>query len=184
MADPIPGVCCWDPTTGGQGPQGEPGPQGDPGIQGPPGEDGADGAPGEQGIQGVPGANGSPGVAGQTCVSLGGCVVLTNVGASYDAIAQSRGLGFVEIDMTGIASIVFTVQCNKIGTGTQSWQLWNETNSQQVGVIADAGSTGNKVLTATFSGLALTGVKRLRVRALSTVAADDPAYYGASLRFG
>lgn len=117
-------------------------------------------------------------------VSLGGYVVLTNVGASYDAIAQTRGLGFVEIDMTGIGSVVFTVQVNKIGTGTQSWQLWNETNAAQVGVIADAGAAGNKTLTTTLSGLALTGVKRLRVRALSTVAADDPVYYGASLRFG
>lgn len=85
--------------------------------------------------------------------------------------------------MTGVSSIVFTVQVNKIGTGTQSWQLWNETDSAQVGVIADSGAAGNKTLTTTISGLALSGVKRLRVRAQSSVSTDDPLYYGASLRF-
>lgn len=176
------------------GPKGDPGDPGSPGIDG---QDGADGAastvpgpkgdkgdPGDDGADGINGTNGSPGAAGQTCVSLGGYLVLTNVGASYDAIAISQGLGHVEVNMTGITSVVFTVRVNKIGTGTQSWQLWNETNSAQVGVIADSGAAGNKTLTATFSGLALSGVKLLRVRALSTVAADDPVYYGASLRFG
>jgi hypothetical protein len=116
-------------------------------------------------------------------VSLGGYVVLTNISASYDGTNPQRGLGFVEVTMTGVSSVVFTVQVNKIGTGTQSWQLWNETDGTQVGVIADAAAAGNKTLSQTFSGLALTGVKRLRVRALSTVATDDPVYYGASLRF-
>jgi hypothetical protein len=116
-------------------------------------------------------------------VSLGGYVVLTNISASYDGTNPQRGLGFVEVSMTGVSSIVFTVQVNKIGTGTQSWQLWNETDGAQVGVIADSGAAGNKTLSQTFSGLALTGVKRLRVRALSSVNTDDPVYYGASLRF-
>jgi hypothetical protein len=115
-------------------------------------------------------------------VSLGAFVTLTNVGAAYDTITAARGLGFVELDMTGVTAIDFTVQVSKIGTGTQSWQLWNETDSAQVGVIDDAGAAGNKTLTATLSGLALTGVKRLRVRAKSTIAADDPLYYGSALR--
>ena len=157
---------------GTPGPQGEPGPEG---PQGPPGTDGADGADG---------STGATGPQGPASISVGGYVVCTNVGSSYDATNPSRGLGFVEIDMTGIASVVFTVQCNKVGTGTQSWQLWNETNAAQVAVIADAGAAGNKTLTTTASGLALAGVKRLRVRALSTVSTDDPLYYGASLRFG
>lgn len=169
--------------TGATGPAGPTGPAGSTGAQGPQGIQGPAGPAGETGPQGPQGSQGPQGAAGQTCVSLGGYNVLTNVGASYDAIALSLGLGFVEVNMTGIASIVMTVKVNKIGTGTQSWQLWNETNSAQVGVINDAGAAGNKTLTATFSGLALTGVKLLRVRALSTVAADDPVYYGASLRF-
>lgn len=195
-ADGAPGN---DGAAGAQGPEGPQGPQG---VQGPPGNDGAqgpagaDGAQGPQGIQGPAGADGAQGPAGAdgapgadgadgllAALSLGAYVVCTNVGASYDAVNPTRGLGFIEMDMTGIASIVFTVQVNKVGTGTQSWQLWNETDSQQVGVIADSGAAGNKTLSTTISGLSLTGAKRLRVRAMSTTAADDPVYYGASLRF-
>jgi hypothetical protein len=114
-------------------------------------------------------------------VSLGGYNVLTNVGAAYDTVALARGLGIVVVNMTGITSIDFRVNVNKVGTGTQSWQIWNETDGQQVGVIDDAGAAGNKTLTGTISGLALTGKKLLRIRAKSTVAADDPVYYGATL---
>jgi hypothetical protein len=169
--------------TGPAGPEGPAGADGDTGPQGPQGE------AGPQGLQGIPGTNGTNGAAGAqgppgliTALSVGGYTVLTNIAASYDGTNPQRGLGFVELSMTGVTSIAFTVQVNKIGTGTQSWQLWNETDSAQVGVIADSGAAGNKTLTQTFS-VALTGVKRLRVRALSSVATDDPVYYGASLRF-
>jgi hypothetical protein len=113
--------------------------------------------------------------------SLGGYLLLTNVGAAYDTTAQSQGLGFVEMDMTGITSIELTVRVNKIGTGTQSWQLWNDTNAAEIGVVNDSGAAGVKYLRATFSGLALTGNKVLRLRAKSTVSGDDPIYGGASL---
>lgn len=118
-----------------------------------------------------------------TSVSLGCFLVLTNVGAAYDSIAAARGLGFAEVDLTNVGSIKFVVRVNKIGTGTQSWQLWNDTDGVQVAVIDDAAAAGdNKVLETT---VALTpgpvGIKRLRVRAKSTVAADDPAYYGACI---
>jgi len=112
-------------------------------------------------------------------VALGAFVTLTNVGASYDAISAARGLGFALIDFTNVARVEFIVQCNKIGTGTQSWQLWNETDSSQLAVIDDAGAAGNKVLSVVNNAPGLTGLKRVRVRALSTVAADDPLYYGA-----
>lgn len=124
-----------------------------------------------------------PGPPGRTVISLGAYLILTNVGSAYDAIPIAKGLGFVELDMTGITSLVFTVRFNKIGTGTQSWQLWNDTDGTQIAVIDDAAAAAdNKNLSVTASGLALTGVKRLRVRAKSTNAADDPVYYGASLR--
>jgi hypothetical protein len=194
-----PGPAGADGAAGAQGPQGIQGPPGAdstvPGPEGPEGPAGSQGPAGPEGPQGIQGSAGPAGADGQAgpqgdgadgllaALSLGGYVVLTNVGASYDAVNPSRGLGFVELSMTGIASIVFTVQVNKIGTGTQSWQLWNETDGTQVGVIADAGAAGNKTLTTTINGLALTGVKRLRVRALSTTSTDDPVYYGASLRF-
>jgi len=107
-------------------------------------------------------------------------IALTNVGSSYDAIAASKGLGMQRINFTGIAQIVFEVFVNKIGTGAQSWQLWNVTDAAEVAVIADAGSAGDKTLTVT-QNVNLTGEKVVRVRAKSTVAADDPVFYAASV---
>lgn len=114
-----------------------------------------------------------------TSVSLGGFVTLTNVGATFDSIAASKGLGCAEVDFTNMTSVKFTVRVNKIGTGTQNWQLWNDTDGSQIALISDAAAAGdNKVLTTTVS-VALTGLKRIRVRANSSVGADDPLFYGA-----
>ena len=108
-------------------------------------------------------------------------ITLTNVGSAYDAIAGSRGLGIMDIDFTGITQVLFKVRVNKVGTGTQSWQLWNETDGIEIGVIADGGAAGdNKLLSATFV-VSLSGIKTVRVRAKSTTAGDDPVYYGASV---
>lgn len=117
-------------------------------------------------------------------VSLGNYMVITNVGAAYDTVALSQKLGIVEMVMDGIDTIVFTVRVDKVGTGTQDWQLWNETDSTQTVVISDAAAAANnRYLTATASGLALTGLKRFRVRARSTNAADDPVFGGSSILF-
>lgn len=120
----------------------------------------------------------------QESISLGAFQTLTNIGASYDTINAAKGLGFVGIQTAGIVELTFAVKVNKIGTGTQSWQLWNETDSAEVGVIDDAGSTGDKTLSTTITpgSPMAAGFKVLRVRAKSTVAADDPLYYGAALR--
>jgi hypothetical protein len=114
-----------------------------------------------------------------TSASLGGFVTLTNVGAAYDAIPASKGLGCAELDFTNVTSLKFVVRVSKIGTGTQSWQLWNETDGTQIAVIDDAGVAADRVLTTTVS-VALVGLKQVRVRAKSTVALDDPLYFGAS----
>ncbi len=115
-------------------------------------------------------------------VTLGAYQVLTNVGAAYDTVANAKGLGIALVDMTGIDTIEFRVFYNKIGTGTLSWQLWNQTDGAQVGVITDAAAAGdNKLGSAQITGLALSGLKVLRVRAQSTNAADDPVFYGAAL---
>lgn len=115
-------------------------------------------------------------------LSLGGYLVLTNVGATYDAIAPSRGLGMALVDFLGVDSIDFRVSVNKVGTGTQSWQLWNVTDGTEIGVIDDAGASTEKVLQTTISGASIpSGTKLVRVRAKSTTAADDPVYYGATL---
>lgn len=106
---------------------------------------------------------------------------LTNIGTAYDTIPAAKGLGMMIVDFAGVTQIDFRVFVNKIGTGTQSWQLWNVTDGTEVGVINDAGAAGDKLLSATF-GVALAGVKVLRVRAKSTVSTDDPVFYAASLR--
>lgn len=107
-------------------------------------------------------------------------VTLTNVGSAYDAIAASRGLGIGLVNFTGVTQVVFRVKVTKVGTGTQSWQLWNETDATQIGVIDDAGAASTKDLEATFS-VSLTGVKSVRVRAKSTVGTDDPVFLGAAI---
>lgn len=115
-------------------------------------------------------------------VSMGGYNVVTNVGASYDAVNPSRGLGWAEIDFTGCTRIDVGVSVNKIGTGTQDWQLWNETNAAELLVLSDAGAAGNKVLTGNLTLGLPTGVKRVRWRAKSSVATDDPVWYGGWIR--
>lgn len=113
-------------------------------------------------------------------VSIGSFVTLTNVGANYDTTQGARGLGVALVNFVGVSQIDFRVAVNKIGTGMQSWQLWNQTDAQEVGVIDDAGAAGEKILTATINTIP-SGEKLLRIRAKSTVAADDPVFGGATL---
>lgn len=109
-----------------------------------------------------------------TSLPLGGVVTLTNVGSVPTVIGVARA------DFTNVTSVELTVRVNKIGTGTQSWQLWNETDGVQVAVIADAAGAGEKTLTTTVNIAAQnwSGMKLLFLRASSTVGADDPIYRG------
>ena len=115
-------------------------------------------------------------------IALGGFITLTNVGASYDTTNAARGLGVVQVDFTNSARIDWGVSVNKIGTGTQDWQLWNESDSVELGVISDAGGAGNKSLTGAITTGLPTGVKIIRIRVKSSVSADDPLYYGGWVR--
>jgi hypothetical protein len=108
-------------------------------------------------------------------------ITITNVGSTYDAIAGSQGLGIILVDFTGVTQVKFAVRVQKIGTGTQSWQLWNETDGTQVGVIDDAGAAGVKTLGPSTFNVSLTGEKLLRVRCKSTVATDDPIFMGCTI---
>lgn len=109
-------------------------------------------------------------------------VTLTNIGTAYDGIAASKGLGLLDIDFTGVVSLTFRVRWNKIGSGTISWQLWNETNSTELARIDDAAAAGdNKSQSVTVPISGLSGLKTLRVRAKSTTGTDDPIYYGGSV---
>lgn len=118
------------------------------------------------------------------CISLGGYTLLTNVGANYDTVGPAFGLGFCQIQCAGITGVELYVGVNKIGAGTQSWQLWDDTNSAEIMRIDDAGATGRKYLAATpltFGSPLAAQMRRLRMRAKSTTAADDPEYLGSSL---
>jgi len=123
----------------------------------------------------IPETHSFPGMAG----------ALTNVGTSYDTIPVAKGLGFLRIEGAGITGCEFTVRYNKVGVGTLSWQLWNETAGAEIAVIDDASAAGdNKENTATVT-LATPlspGLRIVRIRCKSTTATDDPVYYGASLR--
>ena len=123
------------------------------------------------------------------CIAFGCFLVLTNVGTAYDSIAAAQGLGVALVQTAGISQIIFGVRVNKVGSGTQSWQLWNETDSTEVAVIDDAGAAGIKNLSTTVNfGTPLgAGMKLIRIRAKSTTAADDPVFMGGTVsirRFG
>lgn len=108
-------------------------------------------------------------------------ITLVNVGTAYDTIPASRGLGLQDIDCTGVTQIIFRVRVNKIGTGTQSWQLWNETDGTEIARIDDASAASDNKNLVTTANVAIVGIKTLRVRAKSTVGTDDPVFYGASI---
>ena len=55
-------------------------------------------------------------------------LVLTNVGAAYDSTAGSKGLGLGLVDFSGVTQVRVVLFVNKVGSGVQSWQLWNVTD--------------------------------------------------------
>lgn len=111
-----------------------------------------------------------------TSVSLGGFTVLTNIGTVY------RVLGFADLDFTNVTAIDYRARWNKIGTGTQSWRLWNATDGVELAVFNDAAvAADNRTNATTIAVAALTGMKEIQVLGKSTVGADDPIFYGASL---
>lgn len=122
---------------------------------------------------------------------LGGRVTLTNVGTSYDAGNDSRSLPFLYLQRAGVTRIDLEVRARKVGSGTQDWQLWDETNAEEVlgpgtltsGSLSDAGAAADRTLGASrVFGTALTAqVVKLRLRCKSSAAADDPVFLGAAL---
>ena len=122
-----------------------------------------------------------PKASGRT-YTFGAYLVLTNVGTSYDAVAPSKGLGIALIDFSNVSVIYFHVFVNKVGSGTQSWQLYNVTDAAEIGVINDAGTTGDKVLSLSITTGIPAGEKLVRILAKSTTSGDDPVYYSATIR--
>lgn len=116
--------------------------------------------------------------------SIGCFVNIANIGAGYDAISASKGLGFVAVDVTGVTRLEIRIRYNKIGTGTLTWQLWNDTDLTELGTFVDAAAAGdNKTATIVVTPASPLngGVKQIRPRVQSTAATDDPVYYGACL---
>lgn len=112
-----------------------------------------------------------------------GPITLTNVGTTYDGTATALGLGSVLVQTAGITHLDLMVRVNKVGSGTQSWQLWNDSDGAEIMVIDDAGAAGVKNLQGSrdFPTPLPVGLKLGRIRAKSTVGADDPIYLGAAL---
>jgi hypothetical protein len=109
--------------------------------------------------------------------AIGGGVTLTNIGTAF------RPLGMLRLQAAGITGFEFSVLVNKVGSGTQSWRLFDRTNNQQITVFDDTGAAGERLLgpvTAAVGPLAA-GMRTLQVDGRSSVAADDPIFGGASL---
>jgi hypothetical protein len=122
---------------------------------------------------------------------LSGRVVLTNVGANYDTNNDSLSLPFVYVQGAGVTRIDAEIRTRKVGTGTQDYQLWDETNAAAAidtatatsGSLSDAGAAGDRTLSASrvFSAPLSPGVRKLRLRAKSSVATDDPVFLNAAI---
>ena len=115
------------------------------------------------------------------CVTFGGRITLTNIGTTFLTLAAAL------VQTAGITQVIFGVRIQKIGTGTQSWRLFNDTDSTVVANIDDtaaAGSEKNLSTTVNFSPALGAGIKVILLQGKSTVAADDPVYFGgaASIR--
>jgi hypothetical protein len=110
-----------------------------------------------------------------TSVSLGGYTLLTNIGTAYKVLATAV------VDFTNITAIDYLARWNKVGTGAQSWQLWNATDGVELAVFTDAAVAGDNRTQETTVAVALAGLKEIQVRGKSTTNADDPIFYGASV---
>jgi hypothetical protein len=115
------------------------------------------------------------------CITFGGRITLTNIGTTF------LTLGAALVQTAGITEVIFGVRVQKIGNGTQSWRLFNDTDVSQIAIIDDtaaAGSEKNLSTTVSFSPALGAGIKTILVQAKSTTAADDPVYFGgaASIR--
>lgn len=123
--------------------------------------------------------------------SLNGRVTLTNVGTAYDTTLDSQSLPFIWLQVAGITRVDMEVRHRKVGTGSQDYQLFNDTDAIEAigpstitsGSFTDTNGAGDRTLTGRrdFASPLAPGVKRLRLRARSSVPADDPIFLNAAL---
>jgi hypothetical protein len=123
--------------------------------------------------------------------AMSGRVTLTNVGSAYDTNDDSKSLPFVYVQAAGVSRIDIELRVSKIGTGTQDWQLWDDTNGVEAlgpgsitsGSLSDAGAAAHKTLNASrvFGSPLAPGIRKLRLRSKSSVATDDPVFLNAAI---
>src|SRR5262245_25135816 len=114
--------------------------------------------------------------------SLGSLVDL-NLTTAYDGSEGQKGLGFMAVDVGGITRVTCRVRYSKNTTGALTWQLWNETNAQQLATFDDTGPTGDKqedVVLAPAQPLA-PGIKVIRLRVKSVSSTVQATFFGASV---
>mgnify|MGYP001611265221 CR=1 FL=1 len=114
-------------------------------------------------------------------ISIGGYNVLTNVGTAYDAVAVSSGMGIAYVNFTGVAAIDWYISITKAGTSNHTYQLFNVTDSAELGTIVHT-TTGTAILNTTISSGIPTGNKLVRVRAKAVTGTDDPIYNGSTIQ--
>lgn len=116
-------------------------------------------------------------------ISIGGYVSLPAVGAAYDTTTPSKGLGLAYVQTAGISRIEAQIQVTKAGTGTQSWQLWNETDAAEILVANDAAAAGDRSFTGSkdYAPPLAAAMKVIRIRVKSTVAGDSPVFRGCGI---
>jgi hypothetical protein len=122
---------------------------------------------------------------------LSGRITLTNVGTAYDTNSDSLSMPFVYLQGAGVTRVDLEMRVRKVGTGTQDWQVWDETNAVEAigpgsltsGSLSDAGGAADRTLQASrvFASALAPGVRKLRLRAKSSVATDDPIFLNAAL---
>jgi hypothetical protein len=129
----------------------------------------------------------------QDSYPLSGQVTLTNVGTTYDTNTATQAMPFVWVQCAGITRIDLEVRSRKTAaqTGNIDYQLWDETNgisaldstNATTGSLTHTGAAGDVSLVAsrTFAAPLSPGVRKLRMRAKDTVAADDPVFLNAAL---
>jgi hypothetical protein len=116
---------------------------------------------------------------------LPGGLQLTNIGTAYDTIQATKSLGYVRLETFGITGLELNLRYNQLSAGQLDWQLWNETDVAQIGVLSTSGVGDNKNQTQTFTPATSpmgVGLKILRVRCKSAATADDAFYYGGNIR--
>jgi hypothetical protein len=122
---------------------------------------------------------------------MSGRVTLTNVGVNYDSTLDSQSLPFVYLQAAGVTRIDIDLRVRKVGSGTQDWQLWDDTTGVEAigpgtltsGSLSDSAAAGDHTLQASrvFASPLSPGIRKLRLRARSSTTQDDPVFLNGAI---